>query len=211
MASRTMASAPSKVLTSASTLVASTPASRSSTVVRVALSSTRSATTIFPPSSPSLRAVARPMPWPAPVTMHTLSRSLFAPAARGSSESVMSVLQVRINLCRNGLPLSHSIRSRDIYFSCTGAGAMRRSVPFCGQFRSCGAFFCIWNCPHCPRRRICPARDFCPHFRTLRDEWHTFSVPIGQGGNITLCDSSIALGCSPGKRVSAVTCERMLV
>src|SRR6266446_3343531 len=81
--------APANALRSTSAFLASTPCSRSCATVRDALASTRSATTILPPSWPNRFAVARPIPCPAPVTMHTLSLSLRAPAALASSTSAM--------------------------------------------------------------------------------------------------------------------------
>ena len=47
---------------------------------------------IVPPSWPRRLAVARPMPWPAPVTMHTLPSSLRPPAALESSSPAISFL-----------------------------------------------------------------------------------------------------------------------
>src|SRR5262249_8395524 len=71
--------------------IASTSCLRSSVSVRVALASTRSATTILPPSWPNRLAAARPIPCPAPVTRHPSSFSLPAPAARASSSSAMNL------------------------------------------------------------------------------------------------------------------------
>jgi len=58
-------------LTSAVHAVARRPASRSSAAVRSAASATRSTHTTCAPSAASRAAVARPIPWPAPVTIAT--------------------------------------------------------------------------------------------------------------------------------------------
>src|SRR6266850_1155242 len=68
--------APSNAPRSTMADAASTPCCLSSPTVCSAAGSTRSATTIFPPSCPRRFAAARPMPCPAPVTMQTLSFSL---------------------------------------------------------------------------------------------------------------------------------------
>src|SRR5690242_16602923 len=108
--------APSNAPRSTMADAASTPCCLSSPTVCSAAGSTRSATTIFPPSCPRRFAAARPMPCPAPVTMQTLSFSLLAPAALGSSSSDIS------NLPESGIAFLRDSLDR-------GSGGERGNLP----------------------------------------------------------------------------------
>ena len=74
---------------------ASAPKSRSWSRTRSAPGACRSAIITLAPSSANRLAVARPWPWPPPVTIAILPRRRFPPAARGSrtvAASAMSIL-----------------------------------------------------------------------------------------------------------------------